>query len=376
MLETAIVLVSLAISAIVTIVTIVITLVASLIPVVITAFVLWQVLNGKRAVVVSGPLVDALAVSSGAAALPKLDLVKVTTCSACGAPRSTPSRSAYVHCDQCGQLTDWDFKAAMADTRSKAPGPAYEALLARATKGLTAAKEAGDRDRYEAIQRELWTEYARACPAACPPRVGDDVYRKKWVDWTAKSQTLQDLDDGCAATFAAQQKATGALQWDRSNPFQPKAEPKSFDALLEAVLAHQKQVVDTLEREDLLSSHPDRPEGDVFRRIGTAAFVQGWLPFLPPAQHDPLLERTGLSGEYIQPPKVVLTSGACPSCSAPLEVPANAKRVVCIACGHGVSVTGGMLPCLGCGATIEIPADADDVACTYCDTHVRRIGIG
>ncbi len=103
----------------------VLTVLVSLIPFVIMAFVLWQVVNGKRAIVVSGPLVDALAVSSAAAALPKLDLVKVGTCKACAAPRTTPSRSAYVHCDQCGQLTDWDFKAAMADKRSKAPGPAY-----------------------------------------------------------------------------------------------------------------------------------------------------------------------------------------------------------------------------------------------------------
>ncbi len=202
------------------------------------------------------------------------------------------------------------------------------------------------------------------------------MYRDKWVKWTAHSQTVQDLDPACAATFAAQQQATGALRWDRSNPFQPKAEPNSFEALLEAVLAHQKQVVDTLEAEDLLASHPDHPDADVFRRIGVAAFVQGWLPFLAPAQHQPLLERTGLDGEYIQPPKVDLTNGTCPSCGSALEVPANAQRVVCVACGHGVSVTGGTLPCLGCGADLEIPPDADDVACSYCDTHVRRIGLG
>lgn len=354
----------------------VLTLLMTALPMMIMGFVIYRLLTQGGTVVVSGPMAQALAGHARGPGPPKLNLVKVGTCSACGAHRSTVSASAYVHCDQCGQLTDWDFKAAMADRRSKAPGPAYEGLLKRAHKGLAAAKEADDRDAYLALQAEIWEAYARACPAACPPRVGDEVYRKKWVAWSAESQTLQDLDAGCAETFAAQQQATAALQWDRSNPLQPVAEATSFLALQEAVLAHQQRVVDTLVAAQLLEAHPDRPDAAVFRRIGVAAFVQGWLPYLPKAQHQPLLESTGLDGEYIEPPAVDLTSGSCPSCSAPLEVPAEAKRVVCIACGHGVSVRGGELPCLGCGAPLEVPPDADDVACSHCDTHVRRIGLG
>ena len=348
--------------------------VSTIVPVVIVLAVVYAVTrNGGRVggpqLVVSGPLVD-LAVAAAAKPV-AIGRVKVTTCRACGAHRTTPSASAYVHCDQCGQLGDWDFRAAMTDRRSRAPGPAYEQLLARLGPRLAAAKASGDADAYTAVQAELWEAYAAACPAACPPRIGDPRYRAKWVAWTAAAQTLQDLDAGCAATFAAQQAATARLVWDRSNPFQPVAEPTSFDALLEAVLNHQRTVIQTLVAADRLQQHPDRPEPEVFTAIGVSAFVQGWLPYLPKHRHEGLLQRTGLAGTYIEPPAVALKSGPCPCCGAPLEAPASARRVVCVACGHAVAAGEGELPCLGCGAPIRIPA-AGPAACSYCDLRLER----
>jgi hypothetical protein len=91
-------------------------------------------------------------------------------------------------------LGDWDFRAAMSDRRSRAPGPAYERLLAQLGPRIAAAKASGDPEAYEAVQREMWEAYAAACPAACPPRIGDARYRPAWVAWSAKSQALQDLD--------------------------------------------------------------------------------------------------------------------------------------------------------------------------------------
>jgi len=372
-------LLSLVFTLVIMLVSLLATALAFLVPVVITGVLIYVMMKNGGTVTVSGPLAQAMAQSAGGLrgpAPPKLNLVKVGTCKACGAHRTTPSASAYVHCDHCGQLTDWDFKAAMADTRSRAPGPQYEALLKRANKGLQAAREAGDRARYVEIQEELWQTYARLCPAACPPRIGDEAYRKRWVAWSARAQAEQDLDEGCAETFTAQQQATAALKWDRSNPMQPKVELDSYRALLDAVLAHQKQVGDHLEHTGLLAEHPDRPDPAVFKAIGTAAFVQGWLSYLPKSEHDATLEKTGLAGEYIEPPAVDLTEGTCPSCSAPLEVPADAKRVVCVHCGHGVSVQGGELPCLGCGSTIEIPREGDAYSCPYCELRVERIGLG
>ncbi|MEZ4318282.1 MAG: hypothetical protein R3F61_12300 [Myxococcota bacterium] len=306
---------------------------------------------------------------------PKPRHVKVSTCSACGASRTTPTKTAYMYCDCCGQLMDWDFRAAMSDRRSKAPGPAYEALLRKYAPALQQARGDGEKAAYEEIQKTLWEAYAKACPAALSPRIGDPRYRERWVAWSAKSQAEQDLNPRTAATLEAQTRATQQLVWDRSNPFQPRAELTSFHKLLDAVADHQTAVCDVLEESGLLEDHPDHVANDVMRKMGLSVFVQGWMAYVPPSEHDALLKKTGLDGEYVEPQAADLTKGTCPQCTAPLEVPANAKRVVCESCGHNVLVKGGHLPCHGCGASIDIPDHGKDFNCPKCDLYVARIGL-
>jgi hypothetical protein len=342
-------------------------------------------LKNGGTVVVSSPLLalaqQAQAASAGnmAGAPKRTKHVKVSTCSACGGAPTRPPKTAYVYCEYCGQLMDWDFQAAMADRRSKKPGPVYEGLVRAKASKLEEARAAGDVATYTEIQRELFDKFAELCPAALSPRIGDPVYRKHWLDWTAKSQALQDIDPSTQKTFADQQSATARLVWDRSNPFQPKVQADSFWQLLDAVIAHQHAVSDLVVREGLLESHPDQLSEEILRQMGLSAMVQGWMQYLPPSEHDPLLKKTGLDGTWIEPPEVDLTHGACPSCSAPLDVHPDAKRVVCESCGHTVAVGGGELPCNGCGAPIVIPgpeSGESGVSCNKCDLYVARIGIG
>jgi hypothetical protein len=37
------------------------------------------------------------------------DVVKKVDCSRCGAPKRLPSKTAYLYCDHCGSLIDYDF---------------------------------------------------------------------------------------------------------------------------------------------------------------------------------------------------------------------------------------------------------------------------
>lgn len=369
---------TLGITLVTLLITAAVSVLALVVPLGLMAFFVWQMTRPGAVLVVSSPLVDVLnaAAAANAPRPAAKGRVKVGRCPSCGAGRMRPSASAYVHCDHCGQLMDWDFRAAMTDRRSRAPGPAYEALLARCKAPLQRAREAGDQDAYRDVQAELWEAYARLCPAACPPRIGDPAYRERWIAWSARSSTLQDLDPACQETFAAQQGATGALRWDRSNPFQPRAELTTYRALLEAVIAHQERVIDRLDASRILADHPDRPPREILARIGVAAFVQGWLPYIPASEHDATLDRAGLSGEYVTPEPVDLTSGTCPCCSATLEVVPDARRVVCGSCGHTVTVGGGTLPCHGCGVSIDIPSGPgapDAWSCPHCDLRMERL---
>lgn len=300
-------------------------------------------------------------------------IVKRTVCRGCGAPKVKRTLSAYVYCDYCGELCDWDFRAALADRRSKQPGPAYEQILARTRTALDAARTAGDAVAYETVQKQIWEAFAAACPAALSPRIGDARYRERWIAFSAAHTTAAELDPACKATFDAQQAATRALQWDRSNPFQPRAVTSTFWPLVDAVNANQKAWAQIAEDRGLLDRHPDHPTADLLRRMGTSAFVQGWVPFLTKADADLLLESTGLSGEYVRVEPKPVRDGKCPACAAPLEVVDGAKRVLCHACGHLAGVGGGSLPCHGCGAPIELPASGALFACPNCEAELRMM---
>lgn len=364
-------------NAVVAIVTLVfslgITLVVFLVSLAVPLTVLWliwrQVRSGKATLVLSGPLVAAAAAAAPAPSGPIF--VKRSRCRACGAPKVQRSLNAYVYCDFCGLLMDWDFQACLADRRSRLPGPTYEALLRSLGPKLQAAKEAGDREAYRAVQLQLWEAYATACPAALPPRIGDPAFRRRFVAWSADAQLEQDLDPGTGASFERQQAQVRALSWDRANPFQPKIQPGSFDALLEAVLAHQAGVCGLLEARGLLERHPDHPTAELFQHIGVSALVQGWIPYFKEGETERVLVRTGLKDEYdeVAPPKTL--SGPCPSCGAPLEAVEGAKRVLCYACGHLAGVGTGTLPCHGCGAPVTLPDQGSLFACPNCEAELR-----
>ncbi len=40
------------------------------------------------------------------------EFVKQVSCPACGAPKRLPSKTAYLYCDHCGALVDYDFRLA------------------------------------------------------------------------------------------------------------------------------------------------------------------------------------------------------------------------------------------------------------------------
>lgn len=348
------------------VISVVITLVSLLVPIALMWFVIRQINAGNFAIAV--PM-------SGVPVPQATDptWVKRSRCRACGSPQVRPSRNAYVYCDYCGELMDWDFQACLADKRSKLPGPHYEGLLRQLGPELAKTKAAGDTAAYEAAQKRLWEAYAKACPSALSPRIGDERYRAAWVAWTATSQTKADFDPETAGTLASQATATAALQWDRSNPFAPRAEPQSFFKLLDAVLAHQRAVAGLYEREGLLDHHPDRPPRDLLVKMGVSAMCQGWMPYLAPTETEVMLETTGLKDEFtrIEPPNT--HKGNCPSCAGPLEVVDGAKRVLCYACGHMAAVGGGTMPCHGCGAQVTVPTDANLFKCDRCEAELRRM---
>src|SRR5215467_5912146 len=56
--------------------------------------------------------------------------IKRVNCSQCGAPKSLPSPTAYIYCDYCGSLMDYDFRMANADTNAGLTNTVFHRLVA------------------------------------------------------------------------------------------------------------------------------------------------------------------------------------------------------------------------------------------------------
>jgi len=298
--------------------------------------------------------------------------VKRVICHACGAPKLRKSETAFVYCDFCAVLTDWDFQVAIGDPRSKLPGPAYEAILKRLAPDLAAALAAGDRERYRTLQREIFAAYVEACPASCPPRCADPAYRTRYVEYHSESATIGAFDPGSARKTAALQKTVEAIEWTRDASGAAKISPASFWRMYDALAASMIPEGDP-DHPALKLVHPDGAPIALLRKMAMSMFVQGWIPYLDEKESHALLARTGLATEYVQAPRVSEHAASCGHCGHGLRIPDGAKRSLCPACGYVVDAARPPIPCRSCGGSLTIPEGANVFACAFCKTELRAM---
>ena len=92
---------------------VVVTLFSLLVPMLITAAVGWivfkQLQSGDAQIVVAGPLAQVMMASQKPSGPKRM---KKVSCPSCGASKLQKSKTAWLYCDYCGALVDWDFKLA------------------------------------------------------------------------------------------------------------------------------------------------------------------------------------------------------------------------------------------------------------------------
>lgn len=299
--------------------------------------------------------------------------VKKVVCHACGAPKVNRSATAFVYCDFCGVLTDWDFQIAIADPESKLPGPAYDALTKRLAADLASAASTKDRDAYLALQRRIFDAYVSACPAACPPRCREPVYRVAYVEYSAEMATISAFDPESAKRSAAVDESVRALEWKTTNA-STKVTAESFWRMYDAIAASIGPVDGGGEPAGSSLAHPDGASPALLRKMSMSMLAQAWIPYLAEGDAKQLLARTGLAAEYVQAPAVERHPSTCGNCGKPIAVPEGARRFVCEGCGHVVGAGGrGGVPCTGCGAVLAMPEGKNAFACTFCKTELRAM---
>ena len=299
--------------------------------------------------------------------------IKRVNCSQCGAPKSLPSTTAYIYCDYCGSLMDYDFRMANADTNAGLTNTVFHRIIASVQIPLMQAKARGDREAYRQIYRQVFSQWLQECPMAASPRAKNDmVFREQLIAYFAECAVVKDLDPQQSLLDVKMNVLTAALQripmlggaWRVAGPFWEYA--ALFKQQMEMTYA-------LLDKMGVLAMDPDKAPEGVPIRMEYSTFCQAWLPHLSSEDGERLLKLYGLSAEYDEVKLQPTDQWHCGACGDEIRAIPDARQVVCDSCGFTIDVGSQAVPCQKCGALLSFPVSANHVLCPYCGTDTRRV---
>jgi LSD1 subclass zinc finger protein len=301
------------------------------------------------------------------------EFVKQVDCPRCGAPKRLPSKTAYLYCDHCGALVDYDFRLANSGTNAGLTNTVFHRLIAPVQGELDRARAAGDTGRYRDLLRGVYTEWLRQCPQAASPRVkSDEDFLDRMAAYCAESQLRKDFDASLAA-LEGQMNAVIATLQRRPNGTGPWL---ASDGIWQ-VAAMFRELIDKsyqmLGATGVLAMDPDEAPPGVPVRMEYSTFCQGWIPHLPPGEVDRFLAIFGLDSDYVRADVTGAETKRCGNCGDELKTVPGAQAVVCESCGRKLDIAGGEVPCQNCGAPLSFPVGTSGTECPYCHTGTHRI---
>jgi LSD1 subclass zinc finger protein len=302
------------------------------------------------------------------------EFVKKVDCSRCGAAKRLPSKTAYLYCDHCGSLVDYDFRLANLGTNAGYTNTVYRQIVAPLQAEIDRARAFRDKDRYRELTRGVYLEWLRQCPQAASPRVAsDDDFRQRMASYLAECMVVRDFDPDLAMLDVQFSMAVRGLQ---RRPM-PDGQPWLVSDGIWQVAALFKQQMDAayklLEDTGVLAMDPDEAPPGVPIRMEFSTFCQGWIPHLVPEQADHLLGMFGLTSEYARVSVTDAQTRKCGGCGDELSVLPGAQSVVCESCGRKLDIAGGETPCRTCGAGLSFPVGVSRIECPYCQSETHRI---
>jgi DNA-directed RNA polymerase subunit RPC12/RpoP len=308
---------------------------------------------------------------------PQTDFIRQCTCEQCGGQKKLPSPTAYMYCDYCSALVDYDFRAAVRGASATTmPDPNYVQWINRIGADKRAAKAAGDRAGYEQLERQFYDSWITNSPKSVSHRVGDPVYRKAFIEFMVASSMATSFDPNMQAMEAEMTEAVKHMVYGGGATMgSMQIDPNSFWPILDVVQRQQQVALSLTAAAGVRELDPDLTPEPVRKRMGISTMVQGWMPYLSAEAGEEMLKRTGLQGEYKHVEPVV--DGAtrhCGQCGQEFIALPGAKVAVCNACGHKLDVGSAEWPCGNCGGLVTLPAGAASTTCPFCKGLVERVG--
>jgi hypothetical protein len=315
--------------------------------------------------------------------------VRLTRCHACGGRKQLPSPTAYVYCDFCGALADWDFRAACA-TGNALPGPAFEALSAQIAPALAYAKQRGDSATIKALYTQLFSKHVELCPASYSPRIVNPDYRRRYLDYYSDSMIVRDfnpyvrelsalLDQRIALLRQAHMFQSGGVAFGifglllASQPINNQFPDREFWGVYLTFREQYRAHVRGMHDAGVIAKYPDAVTPELLERIGVSAFVQGWLSWISPRVQAHLIADAGLRDEYVDLADPALILRRCGRCGARVDAVTGAWSVICQRCGEKLDVKSDEFRCPGCGGPSSLPAGASAHVCPFCGVRAETL---
>jgi Zn finger protein HypA/HybF involved in hydrogenase expression len=310
---------------------------------------------------------------TGQTSEPKTAFVKKTTCHNCGGAKTLAPKTAYVYCDFCGSLTDYDFQKACENPQSAMPGPAYEELVRQTNEDGALARQTRDRDKYYAIQERLFDRWVELCPNAVSPRAKKDPeYRAQLVKYMATTATVNEFDDTFKQFADQVTELVKRIQWEGMFP-KMTAKGETFWPMYEIVKAQLEHSFTVLKAQGVLDMHPDQAPESLQRRMTWSMFCQGWLPTLAEADSEKMIAEAGLKGEYTKLEPTETDLRHCGGCGGELQTVKGGKKMVCEECGTVVDIEHPEVNCKNCAGMISFPVGKNRLQCPYCQAEAQRM---
>lgn len=278
------------------------------------------------------------------------------TCPRCGAHKCTQPRTAYVYCDFCAYLFDYD------NERARRPGddsfPEVVAILSAAVgEELRRLRTTGQLDAYWETWRWIYEIDIELGPEGWSPRVAEPEYRRVLLDWAAESCVLRNTN----TELRGKSERIGEA-------YAHACEQPSREALVALFRTMQQELdreIQIYATAGLFERHPDGLDVATYRHLSTIDNLREVLPNADAAARESILLEAALRLDPVELPPVDMERTTCGSCGGPLLLVAGAQRLLCEACGVVLDASRSRFPCVQCGAPVLAVA-SKEIACAYC----------
>lgn len=251
-------------------------------------------------------------------------LYRKSECYRCGKPKVLPTKSAYIYCDHCATLIDYDYKRCeYPKGQSK-----YADLIVQRQEELALAIREGDRNRFLELQTEIRTQCVEATPEHYSPRVkGDLEYRKQLVKFLSAKSTLLEFEIEHSNKLIENALSANWFRVGRRDVLTPE----SFHAILACFQKGLDRTYELMTIHGVLEMEPDNAPEWLQRRMNWSDFFYSWISFITlDCAEEPMKQ---IDGKYWRLPAVDTEVRQCSGCRAEQHMIPETTAVRCEDCG-------------------------------------------